>query len=107
MLFVNISRGELSPAVDLLKALEEKILGGVALDVFNEEKALAHALRDGGPREHPEVKATLAIAEHPLGICTPHNAFNSHESVQRKSEQSVQQIEHFLKKGKLIWEAPV
>jgi D-lactate dehydrogenase len=52
------------------------------------------------------VQATLELAKRPNVICTPHNAFNTLESVERKSLQSVQQIEHFLKEGKFLWTLP-
>lgn len=104
--FVNISRGELSPAVDLLRALETGILGGVGIDVYNHEKELAIALREGRESADPEVQALLAMSKLPNVICTPHNAFNSEEGVERKSEQSIQQVAHLLETGKFIWSAP-
>jgi D-lactate dehydrogenase len=105
MIFVNVSRGELSPSSTLLKLLEEGQLGGVGLDVYNEEKILAKALRENGPKDHPEVQAVLTLMKHPKAICTPHNAFNTEESVARKSEQSIQQLLHFMQKGEFIWQA--
>lgn len=105
MIFINVSRGELSPSAILLKLLKAGQLGGVGLDVYNEEKALASALREDGPKSHPEVQAVLELMKHPQAICTPHNAFNTEESVARKSEQSIQQLLHFQEKGKFIWEA--
>ena len=36
-------------------------------------------------------------------ILTPHNAFNTAEAVQRKSQQSVEQLKHFLDTGTFIW----
>ena len=105
LIFVNVSRGELSPSADLLRLLNEGHLGGVGLDVYNEEKILAKALREDGPRDHPEVQAVLTFMNHPQAICTPHNAFNTEESVARKSEQSIQQLMHFLQTGDFIWKA--
>ncbi|MFK7970554.1 MAG: NAD(P)-dependent oxidoreductase [Bacteroidia bacterium] len=106
MLFINISRGELSHSSVLIKLLEEGHLGGVGIDVYEQEKSLAGVLREGIPSDHPEVQATLAMSRHPKAICTPHNAFNSEEGVGRKSSQSVEQIEAFLKNGRFIWQAP-
>ena len=106
MLFVNISRGELSHSTVLLKLLEEGHLGGVAIDVYEQEKTLAGLLREGIRTDSPEVLATVAISKHPLGICTPHNAFNSEEGVDRKASQSVEQLIEFLDKGTFIWQAP-
>ena len=106
MLFINISRGELSHSSVLYRLLEEGHLGGVGLDVYEQEKALAGVLREGIPSDHEEVKATIALSKHPLAICTPHNAFNSEEGVDRKASQSVEQIAEFLKQKSFIWQAP-
>jgi len=46
LIFVNISRGEISPIQDLKRLLDENILGGVALDVYQEEDLLAGHLRN-------------------------------------------------------------
>ncbi|MEL6676109.1 MAG: NAD(P)-dependent oxidoreductase [Bacteroidota bacterium] len=102
-LFVNVSRGELSPSEGLMQLLEEGHLAGVGLDVYNEEKALAGVLRGKAESDHPEVLAAQKLASHPHAILTPHNAFNTEEGVQRKSSQSVEQIESFLQKGNFIW----
>ena len=39
-------------------------------------------------------------------LCTPHNAFNTVESVERKSAQSVQQVAAFLERGQFVWPVP-
>lgn len=98
VLFVNVARGELSPTADLVRLLDEEHLGGVALDVYENESALATALRSG--------QGTFPLLGRPNVILTPHNAFNTHEAVERKSVQSVQQIEHFLKHGVFLWSSP-
>lgn len=95
-IFINIARGELSPSAGLLRLLGEGRLAGVGLDVYNHESELAVALRKGRPSADPEVEATLALAERPDAVLTPHNAFNTHESVERKARQSVEAISHFL-----------
>lgn len=105
--FVNVSRGELSPTTPLLAALEAGKLSGVGLDVFDHESTLATSLRTGVPSNDPEVAATLALAGRDDAILTPHNAFNSAEAVYRKSEHSVQQIVAFRANGKFLWPAPV
>jgi D-lactate dehydrogenase len=104
--FVNISRGEISPSLGLLAALEGGRLGGVALDVYDREPELAVALRTGRATNDPEVAATLALAQRDDVICTPHNAFNTVEAVERKSDHSVQQIVRFLAAGEFLWSAP-
>src|ERR1035438_6561457 len=49
VVFVNIARGEQSPTNDLVRLLEEGRLGGLALDVYENESALAVAIRSGKP----------------------------------------------------------
>jgi D-lactate dehydrogenase len=101
--FVNVSRGELSPAADLLRLIEEKRIAAAALDVYNFESILAVALREGKKTDNPEVNALLSLVEKENVVFTPHNAFNTHEAVVRKSEQAVQQIMSFIENGSLIW----
>lgn len=43
--FVNVSRGEVSPFGEIEHALEKGLLGGVGLDVYDQEPFLATALR--------------------------------------------------------------
>jgi D-lactate dehydrogenase len=104
--FVNISRGEQSPSADLLRLLDENHLGGVGLDVFNHESELADSLRDGRSSDDAEVANTLELAGRTNVICTPHNAFNTHEAIARKSKLSIEQIAHFLKNGEFIRPVP-
>ncbi|ADU66599.1 D-isomer specific 2-hydroxyacid dehydrogenase NAD-binding protein [Desulfurispirillum indicum S5] len=104
--FVNIARGELSPAIDLVEALDMGVLSGVALDVYEEEKELAVSLREGGSAASDSARWTMELAKRQNVILTPHNAFNTTESVQRKSRQSVEQVEHFLLHGAFLWPVP-
>jgi D-lactate dehydrogenase len=105
-IFVNISRGELSPSSALLDALRLGRLAGVGLDVFDHEPELAVALRTGQPSDDPEVRATMELARRDDVVCTPHNAFNTLEAVERKSEHSVQQITAILDRGEFLWPVP-
>jgi D-lactate dehydrogenase len=101
--FVNISRGELSPSTALLEALDSGLLSGVGLDVYDHEADLAVALRTKATPTSAEALAALELATRDDCICTPHNAFNSLEAVGRKSEHSVQQILAFLQNGQFLW----
>jgi D-lactate dehydrogenase len=105
-IFVNISRGELSPPADLLELLEQGHLGGVGLDVYQDEGLLATALRAGRQPDDPSVLAVLRLAELDNVILTPHNAFNTSEAVARKSEQSAQQVLEWLNRGEFLWPVP-
>ena len=104
--FINIARGELAPSADLVRALEEQLLDGVGLDVYNHESLLATSLRNNRAVTDDEVMATLKLHKHPRAILTPHNAFNTAEALARKTGQSVQQVEHFLSAGSFLWPVP-
>lgn len=107
LVFINIARGEFSSCADLLKLLEEEHLGGVGLDVYAQEKTLAVGLRKGRVAENDEAKAVMTMQEQMNVFLTPHNAFNTVESVERKSQHSVQQIEAFIMNGRFLWEVPI
>lgn len=103
LVFVNVARGELSPPVDLLRLMDEKHLSALGLDVYDHESTLAVALRTGESCDDEQVAAILALARKDNVILTPHNAFNTIEAVERKSQQSVEQLSHFLNTGEFLW----
>lgn len=103
---INPARGEITPSEDLLRLLEEHRLAGVALDVYDNESVLGSYLRgeiDITDIESAEVQrsiqATLDLLRHPQVITTPHNAFNTRESTQQKTQQTAENIQHFLEDG--------
>jgi len=107
-IFVNIARGELSPIPPLLHLIEQQHLGGVGLDVYDNESRLAVALRSSGGgtdagADSELVAPVLALAAHDNVLLTPHNAFNTHDAVQRKSAQSIEQLEHLRATGTFKW----
>jgi D-lactate dehydrogenase len=104
VIFINIARGEMSPSLDLLRLVEEGHLGGLALDVYNQESELAVALRKQSPISSQEIRANMVLRSKENVILTPHNAFNTEESVRRKARQSVQQILHFFEHKAFQWE---
>ncbi len=106
--FVNIARGEISPTEDLLELLEAGILSGIGLDVYDCEKDLASVLRGGASLESiPEerrktVAATLKLMRDTRAILTPHNAFNTEESVHRKSLETSKNLDAYFRTGRFI-----
>lgn len=98
-IFVNVSRGELSPPGDLLRLLEEGLLGGVGLDVYEDEPALASSLRLQRESHKPAHTAIRKLMQRPDVILTPHNAFNTLEATERKSLESARELAHFLRHG--------
>jgi D-lactate dehydrogenase len=103
LIFVNIARGEHAPLIDLLPLCRERHLGGVGLDVFDEEPSLAAALRHPSAGESEHVRLVRELLDFPNVILTPHNAFNSEEAVARKSEMTIRQIQTFLQTGDFLW----
>ncbi len=103
---INTARGGLIETQALVKALEENILQGIALDVLEEEKLLTEETEVLTQNYKKEVDLkTLALnhvlINHPKVVITPHNAFNTHEALNRILETTIQNIKNFLE-GKPI-----
>lgn len=100
-LLVNVARGEFTPLAELADALRSGLLGGIGLDVYEDESSLGPRLR--GEKPGPVGVALAELQKSDRVILTPHNAFNTVEAVERKAEQSIQQIEAFLSQGRFLW----
>jgi D-lactate dehydrogenase len=105
-IFVNVSRGEFAPPADLLRLLAEDALGGVGLDVYDEETTVGAELREGTAQPSAATAAVRALMAHPRALLTPHNAFNTAEAVERKCRFSVEEIRHFLACGRFKTPVP-
>lgn len=101
-LFVNVARGELVATADLPGLLESGRLGGVALDVYDDEPQVAEALRSPHAAT-AAVELLSRLHRDPRVILTPHNAFNTIEAVARKSDLAVRQTASFLSTGRFLW----
>lgn len=107
VVFVNIARGELSHSEGLLQLIKDGHLGGLGLDVYNQESDLANQLRTKSQQPgNPETAAILSLAKHENVILTPHNSFNTKEAVIKKSFQSIEQIVCFMQNGSFKWPTP-
>jgi len=106
VILANIARGELTPLRDILSLLNDGRLGGVALDVYENEGILAAGLRKDNAEPSAEMELIRQLQRFENVILTPHNAFNTAESVSRKSIQSAQQVRHFFEQGSFIWNVP-
>ncbi len=102
--FINIARGELSPLDGLLKLLEENHLSALGMDVYENEKLIGPAMRGEISADTPQLQALKKLSKLNNVIFTPHNAFNTSEAVERKSEQSIQQVKEFKLSGNFLWE---
>ena len=97
---INTARGGLIDTSALIKALETGKVAGAGLDVLEEEDLLQEDIALLTEREKKEKLLNL-IANHWLMhqnnvIITPHNAFNSHEAIQRILKTTVANIRTFL-----------
>jgi len=99
VILINIARGEISPVSDLKRLLDENILGGLALDVYPNESALAHCFRAGVSGNSSEVRIIQDLAKKEQVLFTPHNAFNTEEALQQKAKLSAEAVDHYLQKG--------
>ena len=98
---VNSGRGEVVRNQDLLSALEEGPLGGIALDVYNRESELREYLSEKNSRNSlpEEVHAARKLLEHPRVMATPHNAFNTQESLEKKVKRTLRSLRAFQNTG--------
>jgi D-lactate dehydrogenase len=96
IIFINIARGEHAPLEDLLRLVEEGHIGGLGLDVFEDEPEVGSALRSGQLKSSSKAWLVAQLLKHSNVILTPHNAFNTAEAVRRKVEFSLNEIYHFL-----------
>jgi len=97
--FINIARGEISPAADLKRLLDEGIFGGIALDVYPEESVLADCLRLRQETQSSEIRCILDFMKDDRVILTPHNAFNTRDAVENKATLSAESVRSFLDQG--------
>ena len=96
-IFVNVGRGEISPMEGLARLLSEGILGGISLDVFDEEPSLAASLR--ARRVDANIRRMLKLKDQDNVVFTPHNAFNTQEALETKARLSAEAVEYFLRHG--------
>lgn len=98
-IFINIARGDISPLEDLKRLMDDKILGGIGLDVFPQEPTLAHHLRNGQNNKTSAEQLIIELSEKDQVLFTPHNAFNTQEALEKKASLSVAAITQFIERG--------
>jgi D-lactate dehydrogenase len=100
-LLVNTSRGAVIETSALISALYSGVLGGAALDVIEEERAVKDELellllnRIEQGKQHVLLE-NHALMNMPNVILTPHIAFNSSETEEETWEVTAQNIQRFL-----------
>jgi len=105
---VNSGRGEVVQNQDLLTALEDGSLAGLALDVYNREQQFRRHLSRKSPRDSlsEEVRAAVKLLEHPQVLATPHNAFNTEESLEKKVKRTLCSFREFQTTGTFPFPVP-
>lgn len=98
---INTARGGLIESEALMNGLTEGIIGGVALDVLEEEQGLTDEAAVLNKHYQKEVDLKTLVLDHMLinhsnVLITPHNAFNSMEALQRIDEVANSNIQKFL-----------
>ncbi|MEK9178647.1 MAG: NAD(P)-dependent oxidoreductase [Patescibacteria group bacterium] len=98
---INTARGEIIETGAIILGLEKGILEGVGLDVLEKEKELTEEVSVLASKLHAEDFKNLmmnhVLINHPKVLITPHNAFNSKEALQRIIDETIENIEGFLK----------
>ena len=74
------------------------------MDVYENEKLIGPAMRGEISADTPQLQALKKLAKLDNVIFTPHNAFNTAEAVEKKSEQSIQQLQELKTTGNFLWE---
>ena len=107
LILINVARGEITPMEDLKQLLDENILAGLSLDVYQGEEQLADYLRNSKGQENEIIKIACKLNNYENVIFTPHNAFNTEESVYRKAKQSSEAVQEFIKTGNFSHPVPI
>lgn len=102
VLIVNTARGGLIDNKALVDAVLSGHVGGAALDVLEEEKAIKEERQLVSPEfsgafDLRTVVANQILFNKPNVIITPHNAFNSQEALKRILDTSLDNIESYLR----------
>ncbi len=91
---VNTSRGKLIDTTALIQQLKSGHLGGVALDVYEEEEGIFFEDHSGGVLQDDELNLLLSF---PNVLVTSHQAFLTHEAlseIARVTTENMSRIEH-------------
>ncbi len=100
-ILINTARGSLIDTQALVRVLDRGHLGGVGLDVLEEEYAVIDERQLLSPTFKKSVDLTTVLADHvllahPRVIVTPHNAFNTTEALQRILDTTIINVESFI-----------
>jgi D-lactate dehydrogenase len=95
VVLVNVSRGRLIHTKALIKALKSGHVGGVALDVYEEEEGIFFEDLSGEVLHDDELARLLTF---PNVLVTAHQAFFTREALSEISRVTVENIRRFVAK---------
>ena len=98
-LIVNTSRGHLIDSEALLDALNEKRIGGAALDVYEEESGLF--FEDNSDKIITDEIISLLVSR-PNVIVTSHQAFLTEEALANIAEVTLKNLDDYLSGKELV-----
>ncbi len=98
-LIVNTSRGQLIDSEALLSALNDKRIGGAALDVYEEESGLF--FEDNSDKIVTDEVLSLLVSR-PNVLITSHQAFLTEEALHSIAEVTLQNFDDFLNGKELV-----
>ena len=98
-ILLNTSRGKLINTADLIEALKSGRLGGVALDVYEEEEGLFFEDLSGEVLQNDELSRLLTF---PNVLVTAHQAFLTHEALSEIARVTSANLMRYSRKQALV-----
>ena len=99
VMLVNVSRGRLIHTKALIQALKSRHVGGVALDVYEEEEGIFFEDLSGEILQDDELARLLTF---PNVLVTAHQAFLTHEALSEIARITVENVRRFVTKQALL-----
>jgi D-lactate dehydrogenase len=99
VILINVSRGRLIHTKALIKALKSGHVGGVALDVYEEEEGIFFEDLSGEILQDDELARLLTF---PNVLVTAHQAFLTHEALSEIARITVENVRRFVSKEALL-----
>ena len=99
LMLINVSRGRLIHTRALIEALKSGHIGGVALDVYEEEEGIFFQDLSGEVLRDDELARLLTF---PNVLVTSHQAFLTHEALSEIARTTVENVLRFVGKQPLL-----
>jgi len=103
-LLINTARGAVIDTAAVLKALDASQLGGLAIDVYEEERNLFFEDRSGEDIADKQFERLLAF---PNVLVTPHQGFFTAEALAKIASTTIENIDAFERSGHALYEVRI